>query len=112
MEQRLDYQGRCHRCLDTGICLGYNRKNMIVTMTFCDCDAGKKLFLAAQENPRNCPFCRPGKGEVQIGGKSPHYLQCPHIDPGVYTLLPPAQLPTPESESTDDQQDQYACVER
>lgn len=112
MEQRLDYQGRCHRCLDTGICPGYNKRNMVVTMTFCDCEKGRELRLAAQKNPRNCPFCRPGKGEVKIGGKSPHYLQCPHVNPDLYIILPPAQLHALESEPDDDQSDQYACVNR
>ena len=112
MEQRLDYQGRCHRCLDTGICPGYNKRNMIVTMTFCDCEKGQELRLAAQKNPSSCQLCH-GKGEITIGKKSGEHLQCPHVKP-LYVLLPPAQLPQkPDTDQPQgSQDDQYACVDR
>ena len=99
---QVDYQGQCPKCLNHGMRPGVHKKTRIATMIFCDCELGKNMLHAAQQNPRNCPFCRPGKGEVQIGGKSPHSLQCPHVRPDDYEPLITNQ----------DKPDIYACVDR
>lgn len=101
----LKYQGRCPRCLDTGMCLGYN-KTMVVIMVFCGCGRGQKLRLKSQRNPLICPLCH-GRGEIEIG---PEKIQCPHVSKRTYALLPPAQLPKPDVGRSQD--DKYACVER
>ena len=89
----LKYEGRCPNCLDSGIARGCDNATDIVIHVFCDCYKGKEILASVQEHRTKCPLCG-DKGEIEIGGRSPERIQCPHVNPDTYTLLPPTLLPS------------------